>query len=103
LLELLWQYVGGPHYFRRVDLRVTEAAKEQILAKLSGPQPQSLAGKPVENINSLDGRKYFFPNNEWLLIRPSGTEPLIRIYAEAKSEVEVDKIHGAAKEFLSGS
>jgi phosphomannomutase len=101
LLELLWQYVGGPHYFKRVDLRVDEAAKGKILAKLEGPQPKALAGRPVENINSLDGRKYFFPNNEWLLIRPSGTEPLIRIYAEAKSEDGVAQIQAAAKEFLT--
>jgi phosphomannomutase len=102
LLELLWPYVGGPYYFKRYDLRITPEQKEKILAKLEGTQPKSFAGRPVENIDSKDGRKYFFPNNEWLLIRPSGTEPLIRIYAEAKkSEGEVDQLLEAAKGFLA--
>jgi phosphomannomutase len=101
LLDLLWTYVGGPHYFQRVDMRVTDKQKERILHCLADDPPRQLAGQKVASINTLDGSKFMLPDGAWLLIRPSGTEPLIRIYAEAQSEEEVAEIQQAAHELVT--
>lgn len=100
LLELLWEYVGGPHYFERLDVRMSDAQKELALQRLEQPAPAQIAGKQVISLNDLDGRKFFFPNNEWLLIRPSGTEPLIRIYAETKEQEGLPKLLEAGRELI---
>jgi phosphomannomutase len=100
LLELLWQYVGGIHYFERVDVHLSDAQKEQALKRLLEGAPEKLAGRPIANVNAIDGRKYFFANNDWLLIRPSGTEPLIRIYAEAKSKSDLAKLLEAGRDLI---
>jgi len=100
LLELLWQYVGGIHYFERVDVHLSDEQKEQALKRLLEGAPEKLAGRVIANVNSIDGRKYFFANNDWLLIRPSGTEPLIRIYAEAKSKSDLAKLLEAGRDLI---
>ena len=54
--------------------------------------PSELAGQPIDHINNADGVKYVLADGSWLLIRPSGTEPVLRIYAEAMDDVGVQAL-----------
>jgi phosphomannomutase len=76
----------GPFYYGREDLRTAPFSKVEMVQRLLQDAPQGIAGLSVASINALDGVKYVFAENEgWLLIRPSGTEPVLRVYAEARS------------------
>ncbi|TCD48870.1 phosphoglucomutase/phosphomannomutase family protein [Chlorobium sp. N1] len=87
--ELYDEY--GFFSYRRLDLRVSEQRKAAIIEKASKGDLPSIAGLPVLKFNDLDGYKYHFEGG-WLLIRPSGTEPILRIYCEADSTEKVDKV-----------
>jgi phosphomannomutase len=73
----------GPHRFLRRDVVVTPQIKNEILAACK-KTPKSIGKYEVTGINDRDGFK-FIVNDGWLLIRASGTEPLLRFYAEGKS------------------
>ncbi|MGC8594429.1 MAG: phosphoglucomutase/phosphomannomutase family protein [Candidatus Kryptoniota bacterium] len=81
----------GPHIYKRIDLRTTEIHKKKILGKLKKGLKQ-VAGYQIDHTLTIDGYKYFFKDGGWLLVRASGTEPLLRFYCEAQSEDKVDKI-----------
>lgn len=77
--------VGPAHYARR-DLRLrTHVAKSAMVARLTENPPSALGGETVSQVQTLDGVKYILADDSWLLIRPSGTEPVLRVYAEARS------------------
>jgi phosphomannomutase len=75
----------GPHRYRRRDVHVTDREKQRIL-RACQRQPRSIGGHRVERTVTIDGYKFFFADGAWLLIRASGTEPLVRFYAEAPTE-----------------
>ncbi len=75
----------GEFHFRRRDLRVETAAGQQLVAELGTKPPSQLAGYDVSSVETTDGTKLIFDDESWLLFRPSGTEPMLRIYAEAPS------------------
>ena len=84
--------LAGPSYYRRIDVHVDQnlypAIKDRLLAELRANAPQDLAGQPVARTDALttnDGFKFFTPDGSWMLIRFSGTEPLVRVYTEAVS------------------
>lgn len=82
--NLLQRY--GPAYYERKDLRLARPiAKSQMTERLIHQAPATLAGEAVTEISTLDGVKYILADDSWLLIRPSGTEPVLRVYAEARS------------------
>ncbi len=81
LVEDLHREVG-PFVYDRLDYRVTAFSKPELVRRLSENPPATLAGLPVRAISTRDGVKYMM-DSAWLLIRPSGTEPVLRIYAEA--------------------
>ena len=59
--------------------------------------------KKIDKINRIDGVKFLFADgNSWMLMRPSGTEPLVRIYAESESKKDVDALLEAGKKYLLG-
>ncbi|MCB0114615.1 MAG: phosphoglucomutase/phosphomannomutase family protein, partial [Caldilineaceae bacterium] len=81
-------YVGRFHYARH-DRGVTPFDKGTLVRSLVSTAPATLGGVTVDHISDQDGVKYIFADNSWLLIRPSGTEPVLRVYAEAGSEAQV--------------
>jgi len=84
----------GPRYYRRIDHHITPKEKDSIMKKFN-VRMKNIAGYPVRKVETIDGFKYYIDNG-WLLVRPSGTEPLIRFYAEADSVESADKLLKAA-------
>lgn len=79
----------GPHHYDRLDLHFAESQRAAILARLQSGAPASLGGKRVERVDTIDGFRYLLSGGYWTLVRFSGTEPLLRIYAEAESPAAV--------------
>ncbi|MBM4162795.1 MAG: phosphoglucomutase/phosphomannomutase family protein [Ignavibacteria bacterium] len=90
--ELMIEF--GWHHFNRIDAQMTEKEKRRILAAYK-KGVKSLAGQAVRNVETTDGYKLFVDNG-WVLVRASGTEPLIRFYAEADSVIRLDALMKAA-------
>jgi phosphomannomutase len=86
----------GRFSYRRVDTHITPEAKELLLQRLKNDPPVTIAGRAVSNTNFSDGFKFVFDNGDWLLIRPSGTEPVLRLYSEAGESTMVDTLLRAA-------
>ena len=82
----------GPFAYDRVDRRVRPFSKKQLVACLREDAPAELAGQPLVRINDRDGIKYLLGDDSWLLIRPSGTEPVLRVYAEARTPEQVKRL-----------
>jgi phosphomannomutase len=83
----------GPTVYQRHDIHLkTPISKEEMVKRLVDGVPQQLAGERVVKVDSYDGVKYHLADDSWLLIRPSGTEPLLRVYAEAGSKAAVKAI-----------
>jgi phosphomannomutase len=82
--DLLEQF--GPSFYARTDLRLKRPVdKEEMGHRLAARAPQMLGGEKVARVANTDGTKYILADDSWLLIRPSGTEPLLRVYAEGRS------------------
>jgi len=81
----------GSAYYRRIDLPADDGVKARLSELIRTP-PEELGGRPVVKVNTSDGLKLVFEDDSWLLFRASGTEPLIRVYAEAPSERELDSL-----------
>ncbi len=88
----------GHFYYRRLDLPIEAAAKERLITKLQGGGITSIAARPVATENFKDGFKYIFAGGDWLLIRPSGTEPVLRLYSEAQEPKSVTELLAAGRE-----
>jgi phosphomannomutase len=85
----------GPAYYQRNDLRLHHpVSKERMKQILLDGAPAQIAGVKVENIATIDGVKYILSDDSWLLIRPSGTEPVLRVYAEGRSPEMVQGMIG---------
>jgi phosphomannomutase len=90
---------AGPAYYERVDLRLSApVAKARMVERLAGAAPSSIGGVALTGVSVLDGVKYVLEDESWLLIRPSGTEPVLRVYAEAREPRMVEALlaHGRA-------
>lgn len=88
----------GYFYYRRLDLQIEQKAKEKLIARLTSGGLKEIAGSAVESTNFSDGFKFIFSGGSWLLIRPSGTEPVLRLYSEAASLSDVERFLAAGRE-----
>ncbi|MCX7670138.1 MAG: phosphoglucomutase/phosphomannomutase family protein, partial [Anaerolineae bacterium] len=83
LLAMLFDLVGGPHYYDRIDTRVKDGSiKQAARARLDAAQPAAIGGLRGTDKVTIDGYKCVLEDGGWLLVRFSGTEPLIRVYCE---------------------
>jgi phosphomannomutase len=82
----------GPFFYDRIDRRVQAFDKKTLVRQLKAAAPPELGGQALARINDRDGVKYLLADDSWLLIRPSGTEPVLRIYAEARSPEMVQQL-----------
>ena len=99
----------GEHQYGRVDMHITEELKQAAIARAKAGVSE-IAGMKVLRVETLDGIKFFLENADctgkknaaetWLLLRASGTEPLLRVYCESCSEESVAKVLKAAQEFV---
>jgi len=87
----------GHFYYRRIDTHISSEAKEALLLRLRNEPPATIAGRTVAATNFSDGFKFVFENGDWLLVRPSGTEPVLRLYSEAAESAMVDTLLRAAR------
>ncbi len=90
LIEDLQQSVG-PTCYKRDDIRLEGfISKREMVKRLVENTPDKIAGESVIKVDSYDGVKYHLADDSWLLIRPSGTEPVLRVYAEAGNEKAIE-------------
>ncbi len=83
----------GPACYERRDISLQRPVpKQEMVARLTGEAPATLAGQAVVEVSTADGVKYILADDAWLLIRPSGTEPVLRVYAEGRSAEEVQAL-----------
>lgn len=98
LIEDLQQHFG-PTVYKRVDMRLSQPVpKKEMVARLSENAPASMAGQAIREIQTTDGVKFFLTDESWLLIRPSGTEPVLRVYAEGTSAEGVEEMLRTGKQ-----
>ncbi len=76
------QDIVGPFYFERVDLHLNEPLKQRVMEKCEKGGFSHFGEFEVQRVEDMDGYKFFFNEEEWVMIRPSGTEPVLRTYAE---------------------
>ena len=89
----------GPAFYERTDLRLKRpVAKAVMTQKLVTQPPTSIGGEGVLEISTTDGVKYIMADGSWLLIRPSGTEPVLRVYAEGRTPEMVKALLGYGEE-----
>jgi phosphomannomutase len=92
LIEHLYEKLGASYYYDRVDTRFPDEKRPQARARLEEAEPETLAGLQVTDIVTLDGYKYELEDGGWLLIRFSGTEPVIRVYCETTDKSKVQPL-----------
>ena len=85
----------------RIGVRLTPDLMPKLKDRLA-QEPSAIAGRPVKQINRLDGLKIIFEDDSWLLVRPSGTEPLVRIYAESESAKDLEVLLEQGRKYLLG-
>jgi phosphomannomutase len=102
--------IAGPSFYLRIDVHVPREqyadVKRRLLVDLVASAPKELAGRPVartQPLDTKDGFKFFVDDGSWLLVRASGTEPLVRVYTEATSAEVRDAMLKAGEQLVRGS
>jgi phosphomannomutase len=102
--------IAGPSWYSRIDVHVARnlypETKRRLLVELREQAPAELAGQRVTRsitLDTNDGSKFYVADGSWLLIRTSGTEPLVRVYVEATSATTRDAMLAAGERLVRGS
>ena len=102
--------IAGPSWYRRIDVHIPPAdypaTKRRLLVDLREQAPTELAGQPIVRtlpLETNDGFKFWVGDGSWLLVRTSGTEPLVRVYTEATSEATREAMVHAGERLVRGS
>jgi phosphomannomutase len=101
----------GEHQYGRIDMRIDEELKQSAIARARAlTAGEQMAGMKVLRVETMDGIKFFLENpacagkenaaETWLLLRASGTEPLLRVYCESCSVESVNQVLEAARQFV---
>lgn len=94
--------ITGTFWFERNDLYIDEATKQKVLDNCKNGNYKAFGKYQVSLIDDLDGWKFFMDENTWLMIRASGTEPVLRVYAEAATKEQAFDLLADAKKVLLG-
>jgi phosphoglucomutase len=85
----------------RIGVKLTDEVSRSLKEKLS-QEPSEIGGRKIEKINRMDGVKFIFEDGSWMLMRPSGTEPLVRIYAESENKQDLEVLIEQGRRYLLG-
>lgn len=85
LIDEVYELIGT-FWFERIDLHITEEKKQEILQKCKQGAYTQFGDLPVQYVEDVDGWKYYFENEKWVMIRASGTEPVLRTYAQGSNK-----------------
>lgn len=99
-LASLYQRVGKLES-GRIGVKLTPDVAAKLKDKLAH-EPTEIGGRKVEKIDRMDGVKFHFGNDAWMLMRPSGTEPMVRIYAESESQQDLEELLEQGRKYLLG-
>lgn len=99
-LEELYSRVGKL-YSGRIGVKLTTEVAQKLKEKLA-EQPTEIEGRKIENVNRMDGVKFIFADGNWMLMRPSGTEPLVRVYAESENKEDLEVLLEQGRRYLLG-
>ena len=92
----------GPSFYRRIDIKLLNQSEKEILEEyIKNNIPAKICGYKIKNISNIDGIKLRIDNNFWLLFRFSGTEPLLRLYCEAKSEHDLNEVLDWSQKYIN--
>ncbi len=89
----------GSYYPRRENFRLTPEVKAKFTSK-SKQDPRELGGRPVREVVRTDGVKLVFDDGSWVCFRLSGTEPVVRVYTEARTPEDLEKLSAATKQWV---
>ena len=93
----------GPTVYKRTDYHLKSPVnKKELVKRLADSAPATLGGQPIREVLTYDGIKYVLDDDSWLLIRPSGTEPVLRVYSEGTSEGLVDALLSEGQGLTNG-
>ena len=99
-LDVLYKEVGKLES-GRIGVKLTDEVAASLKERLA-QEPAEIGGRQVEKINRMDGVKFIFADQSWMLMRPSGTEPLVRIYAESESRKDLEDLLEQGRKYLLG-
>src|SRR6185369_16437743 len=85
----------------RIGVKLTEELHQGLADKLAR-EPKEFGGRKVTAINRMDGAKVILEDGSWVLMRPSGTETLVRVYAEAPTEQDLEVLLGSGRKYILG-
>lgn len=102
LIQLIYDEVGT-FAFDRDDLHISQAVKEEVLEKCHGDKYTGFGNLAIIRTEKLDGFKYYLDNDTWVMIRPSGTEPVLRVYCEAPDKQTARATLDEVRKTLLGS
>lgn len=91
LIDYLYAQVG-PHYYDRIDVPFPPERRDEVVARVRQARPTQVAGLAVRSLDTTDGFRFHLEDGGWLLIRFSGTEPIIRVYTETTHQDKVQQI-----------
>ena len=92
LIDELMDGLGRRYVYLRKDIELTQSHKEALLESLPGLRPDAIGGMKVTGVETIDGLKFHREDGSWVMLRVSGTEAVVRVYAEATSEQEVEDL-----------
>jgi phosphomannomutase len=92
--------ITGSFAVERYDLHIDEATKQKVIANCKSKAFTSFENFVIESEEDMDGYKYHLGNDQWVMIRPSGTEPVLRVYAESATSEKAFEILEATKKVI---